>query len=213
VVDSSPAQVVLLHGLGRTSGSMLLASRHLRRAGFNTVRIGYPSLRLPIGELAALVAAKLPRDEAPIHFLTHSLGGVIVRYIAKHHRPNNLGRVVMLGPPNKGSKLASKMRRHWYYRLTTGPAGQQLHTGPDSIPNQLGPVDFELGVIASAHSADPFSRLIGNDNDGKVTLEETKVDGMTDWVTVRRGHTWQMMDPAVLNHAVHFLRHGMFAAE
>jgi triacylglycerol lipase len=201
--------VVLLHGLGRSPASMLYAQRRLRQAGFATSSIGYPSRRLPIDELAAGVAAKLPDCER-LHFLTHSLGGIVLRCLVKARRPPNLGRAVMLGPPNRGSQLASRLRAAWYFRLATGPAGQQLGTDLASVPNTLGPVDFEVGVIAGTHTIDPFRLLIAGQSDGKVTLDETRVEGMSDWWSLPRGHGFLMFDPKVIDQAAHFFRHGRF---
>jgi triacylglycerol lipase len=202
--------VVLLHGLGRSAVSMLYAERRLRAAGFTTTSIGYPSRRMPIEDLAASVAARLPGDPTRLHFLTHSLGGIVLRYLVKSRRPSNLGRAVMLGPPNRGSQLATKLRPTWYYRLATGPAGQEIGTDEASVPNTLGPVDFELGVIAGSRTIDPFRLLVEGESDGKVALEETRVEGMADWWSLPRGHAFLMFDPVVIDQAAHFFRHGRF---
>jgi len=205
--------VVLLHGLGRSAVSMLYAERRLRQAGFETTNIGYPSRRMPIEELVASVAARLPQEPARLHFLTHSLGGIVLRCLVKTQRPANLGRAVMLGPPNQGSQLASRLRQTWYYKLATGPAGQQIGADQDSLPNTLGPVDFEVGVIAGTRTIDPFRLLVGSESDGKVTLEETRVEGMADWWSLPRGHSFLMFDPVVIDQAAHFFRHGRFQRE
>jgi hypothetical protein len=117
----------------------------------------------------------------------------------------------MLGPPNAGSQLASRLRPRWYYRWALGPAGQQIGADPGSVPNQLGPVDFPLGVIAGTRSIDPFRFLIAGDSDGKVAVEETRVEGMTDWWSLPRGHSFLMFDARVIDQAAHFFRHGCFA--
>jgi triacylglycerol lipase len=204
--------VVLLHGLGRSPLSMRYAERHLQRAGFEPLAIGYPSRRDPIEALARFVADRLPRDPArPLHFLTHSLGGIVLRVLMRTRRPPNLGRVVMLGPPNGGSQLAGRMSGLWLYRRVMGPAGQELVAGPGCVPLSLGPVDFELGVIAGRRSLDPFRLLVRGVSDGKVCLDETRVDGMADWLCVPRGHAFLMLDAKILDQAVHFLLHGRFA--
>jgi hypothetical protein len=189
---------------------MLYAERRLRQAGFATSNIGYPSRRMPIEALVAAVAARLPVEPERLHFLTHSLGGIVLRCLVKAQRPANLGRAVMLGPPNQGSQLASRMSAAWYYRLATGPAGQQIGADAASVPNSLGPVDFEVGVIAGTRTIDPFQLLIDGESDGKVTLDETRVEGMTDWWSLPRGHAFLMFDPVVIDQAAHFFRHGRF---
>jgi hypothetical protein len=208
----APPRVVLLHALGRGRLSLISAERHLRRAGFDPLPISYPSTQRPIADLAELVAARLPADPGrPLHFLTHSMGGIVLRHLVRTCRPPGLARVVMLGPPNRGSQLASRLRRSWVFRLATGPAGQQIGAEPDSVPNQLGPVDFELGIIAGTTALDPFGLLISGANDGKVSLDETRVDGAADWLVVRRAHALLINDPNVLAQAVHFLHHGRFS--
>jgi pimeloyl-ACP methyl ester carboxylesterase len=212
-VTDEPGHVVLLHGLGRSPRTFRWAERRLRRAGFSTTNIGYPSRRAPIEALADAVAERLPADARPLHFLTHSLGGIVLRCLVQRRRPQHLGRVVMLGPPNGGSQLAARLKPRWYYRLVMGPAGQQIGTDADSIPRRLGPVDFPLGVIAGNRSLDPFRFLIGGESDGKISVEETRVEGMTDWWCLPRGHGFLLFDARVIDQAVHFFRHGRFAVE
>jgi triacylglycerol lipase len=202
--------VVLLHGLGRSPLSLGYAASRLRRAGFAAVNIGYPSRHQPLDQLARGVAAQLPAS-GPLHFLTHSMGGIVLRCLVKTARPPNLGRAVMLGPPNGGSQLASRLRDRWLYRATLGPAGQQIGADAGSVPNQLGPVDFEVGVIAGRRALDPLRWLVAGESDGRVSLAETKVAGMSDWTTVPRGHAFLMFDAKVIDQAVHFFEHGRFA--
>jgi triacylglycerol lipase len=205
-----PAHVVLLHGLGRSPLTFRYAERRLRKAGFTTSNLGYPSRRASIEALADDVAARLPADARPLHFLTHSLGGIVLRCLVQRRRPPHLGRVVMLGPPNAGSQLATRLQPRWYFRWLLGPAGQQIGADAASIPNSLGPVDFPLGVIAGSRSLDPFALLVTGASDGKVTLEETRVVGMTDWWSLPRGHGVLMFDARVIDQAAHFFRHGRF---
>jgi pimeloyl-ACP methyl ester carboxylesterase len=210
--DPAPGDhVVLLHGLGRSSASLLYAAGRLRRAGFATVNLGYASRRLPLEVLARSVAERLPPAASRLHFFTHSMGGIVLRCLVKAQRPANLGRVVMLGPPNRGSQLATRLRGAWYYRMLMGPAGQQIGADLDSVPNTLGPVDFELGVIAGNRALDPFRFLVAGENDGKVSLEETRVEGMSDWLCIPRGHALLMFDRQAIDQAAHFFRHGRFA--
>jgi pimeloyl-ACP methyl ester carboxylesterase len=205
--------VVLLHGMGRTSLSFVRAKRRLRRAGYRPLSLGYPSRRRGIPELAQNVARRLRAvADAPIHFVTHSLGGILLRYLRQQGQLAQLGRVVMLGPPNRGSQLAQRLRTNTLYRWATGPAGQQLGTDEESIPLDLGPVDFELGVIAGDRPFRPLTGLIRGAHDGLVAVEEARVEGMVDFLVVPCGHTFMMNDPAVLDQAIHFLRHGRFLA-
>jgi triacylglycerol lipase len=203
--------VILLHGLGRSPLSLRYAEYRLRKAGWSAVNIGYPSRGHPIEELASFVASRLPTSGRPMHFLTHSMGGIVLRCLVKANRPPNLGRAVMLGPPNAGSQLASRMGSRRLPRWLMGPALRQIGVEADSVPNRLGPVDFQVGVIAGHRSLDPFRLLLAGESDGRVCLPETRVAGMADWLCVPRGHALLMLDPRVLDQALHFLAHGRFA--
>jgi pimeloyl-ACP methyl ester carboxylesterase len=204
--------VVLLHGLGRTPWSFLLTRRRLATAGFRAIGIRYPSRKQSIEKLAQGVAERLPAASGGrLHFLTHSLGGIVARQLLAHTRPDNLGRVVMLCPPNQGSQLAELLRPNPLFRFATGPAGQQLGTTGNGPIADLGPVDFETGVITGVRRMNPLSRLIKGESDGKVAVEEAKVEGMADFLVVPAGHSFIMNDPLVLDQAIHFFRHGRFA--
>jgi triacylglycerol lipase len=207
--------VVLLHGLGRSAASMSWLAQRLTAAGFQTVSLDYPSRALPIETLAANLADPIAQacngTPAKLHLVSHSLGGILIRLCLQQHRPINLGRVVMLSPPNQGSELADRLKAHPLYRYATGPAGQQLGTAPDSLPNHLKPVDFELGVITGNRSLNPlFSAWIPGEDDGKVSVALAKVTGMTDFLVVAHSHTWIMNSTEVAEQTVHFLEHGYF---
>jgi hypothetical protein len=190
---------------------MAWAARGLRKRGYRTIRIGYPSLKKPIEELAEHVAARLPDPgEGRLHFLAHSLGGIVLRCMVAGNRPQNMGRVVMLGPPNQGSAVAVWCRKLAPFRWITGPAGQQLGNDSDAVPVRLGPVDFHLGVIAGNRGLTPLSIFLPGANDGVVTVEETRIEGMDDFRTVRRGHTFIMNSSEVLEQVANFYRHGQF---
>ena len=208
--------VVLLHGLGRTPASMAVLDKALTRAGFAVANVGYPSRKHPVERLAPM-AMELGIGECrrggagPIHFVTHSLGGILVRYYLADHRLPELGRVVMLAPPNKGSEIADELASVPGLRLLTGPAGLQLGTGKDSIPLKLGPPRFELGVIAGTRSINPIlSAIIPDNDDGKVAVENTKLEGMVDFIALPHTHTFMMRSSSVVRQTIHFLRNGSF---
>ncbi len=206
--------VILVHGLGRTHLSLALPWLRLRSAGFEPLSIRYPSRARPIQGLAHFLRNQLPMDtDRKIHFLTHSLGGLIVRYLIRVARPPDLGRVVMLSPPNQGSQLARLLGKNWFYRLATGPAGQQVASNPEELSGLLGPVNFDLGVITGRRPLNPLTLLLPKPNDGKVTVEETRVSGMADFLVVPRGHTFIMNDHTVIEQVVHFLKQGRFARQ
>ncbi len=208
--------VVLIHGLARSSTSFVVMKTGLEGIGYDVVNVDYPSTESRIEDLALTVipaALTLCKEDAQVHFVTHSMGGILVRYYMKHteNKPENLGHVVMLGPPNKGSPVVDKLVDMPGFDMVNGIAGHQLGTGPTSLPNILGPVDFSLGVIAGNESVSPIlSRLIKGDDDGKVSVESTKIAGMSDHIVLDVTHTFMMNSPSVFMQVAHFLREGHF---
>lgn len=210
--------VVLLHGLGRTHRSMLKIEEKLSGAGYITVNLDYPSRSKTIESVAAenvplALAQCLSNHSETIHFVSHSMGGIIVRKAMKDNKPNTLGRVVMLGPPNQGSLAVDSLKDRWYYKWINGPAGQQLSTSQDSMPNQLGAVDYPVGIIAGDKPAFfdfwllPFFR---GKSDGKVSVGRTKVEGMNDFLVVHESHSFIMDSEYVQAETINFLKNGMF---
>ena len=207
--------VVLLHGLARSATSMWLLEIRLQDEGFFTVNESYPSTTTPLRELIETVPppsiAKC-EDRRPIHFVTHSMGGVIMRgYLAKH-RVEGLGRLVLLAPPNKGSELVDTLMEIPGFEWVNGPAGLALSADIDSIPNTISDANAEFGVIAGNRSLNPlFSSLIPGDDDGKVSVESTKFDAMTDHIIVDASHTFIMNGSDVTKQVIAFLRDGRFS--
>ncbi len=210
--------VVLLHGLNRTSASMTQLQAALENEKFTVANIDYPSREQPIEELAKIAVADgidQCQEQSPdsIHFVTHSLGGILVRQYFQSNELDQLGRVVMLGPPNAGSEAVDKLKDIPGFELLNGPAGEQLGTSETAIPALLGPVDFELGIIAGSMSINLIlSSLIPGQDDGKVSVENTKVEGMSEFVTLPVTHPFMMSNASVIEETIHFLSHGKFGA-
>lgn len=206
--------VVLLHGLARSAGSMSRMEAALKGAGFTTCNIGYPSTKFTVEELAARFVVPEIRKCArigPVHFVTHSMGGIIVREIRRTEPGIQFGRVVMLGPPNHGSELVDNLGGWSLFRWVNGPAGQQLGTGPGSLPNRLGPATFEVGVIAGNKPLlEPFKGYIAGPSDGKVSLESAKLESMKDYLVLPVTHSLMMRDQQVIEQAIGFLNAGYF---
>lgn len=205
--------VVLLHGLARTETSFALMETALKAEDYAVVRPGYPSTKATISALAdaTIPPAIVACPKGPLHFVTHSMGGILVRDWLSRNRPTNLGRVVMLAPPNKGSEVIDAFAGRYLFDQFNGPAASQLGTGAQSLPLSLPPVDYPVGVIAGNQSLNVyFSTLLPGADDGKVTVQSTVVAGMKDHITLPVTHTFMMNNPRVITETLLFLETGVF---
>lgn len=217
LVENSKNQVViLLHGLARTHRSMQELGNYLGQQGkFKIINVDYPSRQLSMPELVNYLDQQLGQFELStvdkIHFVTHSLGGILIRFYLKQHSLPNLGRVVMISPPNQGSELVDFLGDNCLFAYVMGPVAPQLGTDPDSLPNQLGSVQFPLGIITGNFSLNPLASLIipGQD-DGTVAVERAKVSGMTAFIVLPYGHSFLMNQPAIMKQTLQFLEYGRF---
>ena len=214
-VSDNVESVVVVHGLGRSPASMKLLVSRIEDAGYSVMNFGYPSTEEPIEALSALLSAELQEsfggDTCDVHFVTHSMGGVLVRsYLAQQPKPHT-GRVVMLSPPNQGSEIIDAFADSELLRSLLGPAGMKLGTEPDGIASELGPVRFSLGVITGDRSLSPIgSWLIPGPDDGKVAVDRAAVEGAADFKVIHATHTFIMNRKDVAEEVVHFLENGEF---
>ena len=208
--------VVLLHGLARTDTSFNKMEKSLSEEGYDTCNIGYPSTKYSVETLVEkFVLPDIKRciagEEKNINFVTHSMGGIVVRYLATLNLPFQINRVVMLSPPNKGSEVVDTLGGLWLFKAINGPAGLQLSTRNDSLPNTLGKADFELGIITGNQSINLIlSTMIEGDNDGKVSVESAKLEGMKDFIVIEATHTFIMKNKTAIEQTKYFLKNAEF---
>ncbi len=208
-------RVVLLHGLGRTESAMLILENSLAAAGFEVHNIGYPSNDETPAQLVARVSDAIDRcctgDGATVHFVGHSLGGLLIRAYLAAGLPENLGRVVLLGTPNHGSELADLDEGLPGTMLDlAGPTAQMLGTGPDGFAASLPPPNYEVGVIAGTRDALVTNEWLPLPNDSMVSLASAKLEGMTDFRAFELTHWGLRNSLAVADATVAFLNDGRF---
>jgi len=213
--DPRSPGVVLLHGIARTARSLRKIERALQVERFATLNLDYPSRSKPLAALAADIHPQISDfadTTSQLHFLAHSMGGLLTRVYVARHRPARLGRVVMLGTPNGGSEVADLLKDLSLYRAFYGPAGQQLTTTPDDSLSSLPPPDYPVGIIAGISPIDPVASylILPRPNDGRVSLQSAQLAGMADLTIVKTSHTGLVRHPAAIAQAIAFLRDGRF---
>jgi len=216
---SSDDYVVLLHGLGRDPSMMHKLEGFIKPLGYHVYNDHYQSTKHSIEQLAQHVWHRVrhacPDINKKMHFVTHSLGGIITRVLLSQFKPTNLGRVVMIAPPNKGTEVVDFLKRFKFFHRNFGQAGISLGTDKEGIIHKLEPIDFELGVIAGNKTVDPWFSwfVLPGASDGKVTIESTKVEGMKDHIILPASHTYITKKQITALQAAHFIKYGEFRHE
>ena len=207
--------VVVVHGLGRTATSMALLVSRLEEAGYRVVNFEYPSTRESLAELVPrldeAVTACCADASEEVHFVSHSMGGILVGSYLGERKPAHLGHVVMISPPSQGSEIIDAFADWPLLPMVLGPSGAALGTDRDGIPSPLDSVNFRLGVIAGNRSINPISSwIIPGPDDGKVSVERARPKGAQDFLVVPGTHTFIMNRRDVADQTVNFLQEGHF---
>lgn len=212
------ADVILLHGLARTSRVMAKMASHLQAQGYNVANLDYPSRHYPIEILTEQIAERIAQFrqhlDRPLHFIGFSIGCIITHFYIKKYAPVNLGRVVALGPPYHGSAIIDFLGKYFWFRKFYGPAALELSASPTGIFHRLGKVNYELGVIAGNKWIffDYFfaKYLLEEPNDGKVSVASTRIEGCRDHIEMPINHVFMPEFETVINQATYFLNQGRF---
>lgn len=204
--------VFLLHGICKSRLDMIPIERALKRKGLHVVNWSYRSRQYPIDKLADQLADVVSSHPATrISFVTHSMGGIIVRTYLQKYAPRNVHRFVMIAPPNQGALLADKLGHSFLYRLVFGPAGQQLRRGADGACVDAGVPDCEFAIIAGGRgNASGMNPLIPGDDDGTISVESTRLPGASDFVILPYAHPFIHMMPKTVKLCVGFISEGRF---
>ena len=216
--NTGAEKVVLLHGFGRSDVSMLLLNSSLTEAGYDVYNLDYPSIVEAPEALVQIISEDIndccKDSSATVHFVGHSFGGLLIRDYLGRHRPKNLGRIVLIGTPNKGSELADEglgIAAQDTLLEWAGPSAQALHTGPDGYAASLPDPEYTVGVIAGTRGNHLSDKWLPIPNDGVVSVESARLDGMTDFIDVEVTHWDMRSDPVIAELAIEFLRHGRFS--
>lgn len=216
-MPTTAPSIILLHGFGGHPLQTALLARRLRVSGYDVANIGYPSWRWPIGRVLAHLHRRITAASAhtppSLHFVGHSMGGLLLRAYLARHQPHNLGRVVMLGTPNSGSELADLLYRIRLHPLILNHAGILLRTNRDAATQALfGTVNYPLGVIAGDRAMiGALPNLVFRaPNDGKVSVAATHLSGQSDHLILPVAHTAMIYSQPVADQVAHFLREGRF---
>ena len=216
--------VIVLHGLFRTATAMNKMCRHLREAGGYTIfNVNYASTRGTVADHARSLARITDNLEGveEINFVGHSLGNLVVRhYLGDQTDPNRgiapdprIRRMVMLGPPNRGARIAEALGRVGAFHLVAGASATQLSRGWDALEERLATPDFDFGILAGGRGTETgYNPLLGQDNDLVVSVASTRLAGAADFAVVPAMHTFMMDDATVQQYTLRFLQHGHFVS-
>lgn len=203
--------IIFIHGMGRKHHSFRKLQKEAKRRGYITYNQTYSSTKQKVEYSSKQYIEKALdslKVHAPtkVHFVTHSLGGILIRYYLSHYTIKNLGAIAMLAPPNQGSHITERYKNLFWYKTATGVAGQQLGISNNQLLKSLKPINTKLLIIAGSRSSDPwFNSVFDEPHDGKVSVRATKLAEPHKHITVDAGHTFIMNNAEVQKHIFEFL--------
>ena len=210
---SPPDKLVLIHGFGDSNFATALLAERLTEAGYDVFRVGYRSWWRTPEEILLVIREQIDRccadREDTVHFVGHSLGGLLIRAYLADKAPPGDGRVVVMGSPNRGTPVVDEFRERWWMQLV-GPVARALGTDEGSFGRRLPTPSYPLGVIAGDVEQRRFSDLIPGPDDGVVPVSSTRVEGMSDFIVLPIIHSMLPNDPEVARQIVAFLDMGQF---
>ncbi|MEM9410155.1 MAG: alpha/beta hydrolase [Planctomycetota bacterium] len=222
--DAVPHQgrvVIVLHGLIRTTRSMQKLGEYLAaNSDMNAVNFEYASTRKPVAYHANALAQlidSLGNDVTEINFVAHSMGNIVTRHFLKDledagRSDSRFKRMVMIGPPNQGSKMAYLLKRSFFFNAIAGSSGWELGGGWEKLEPCLKTPDFEFGIIAGGQNDHQLlsNFMLPGKDDFTVTVDETKLVGATDFLVKPLLHGTMMRNQLTLDATLQFLEKGYF---
>lgn len=208
--------VVLVHGLGRSPSSMLILGQRLEWAGYRVEIARYASLTAPFSEQVETVQRAVDQccaDASKVHLVGHSLGALVIRGYLVEHRPDSLGRVVLLAPPNQGSLFVDWLEEMQLASDMLGPVGSALGTDTTDLPATLPLPDYEVGIIAGNRSTQPIGPpAIPGPDDGIISIEQARIRDVP-MLVLPRSHAFIANSRHTASAVIRFLRTGGFGEE
>lgn len=217
-VSASPApsdDIVLLHGFMGAPWTMRLLARRFSSEGFRTYPLWYDSWMQPFDTIVHRICDRIDAltlgQKRPLHFIGHSMGGLVARAVVSSRRPCNMGRMVMMGTPNNGSEMADFCARYPLLRPVLGQARAALITrNRHPLISAFGEPDYLIGIIAGDRPLAPVMNVLPAPHDGKVSVAATHIDREADHIVLPVTHALMPFDRQVQRQALHFLRKGRF---
>ena len=201
--------IILVPGLWMTGLDMSLIRKRLARADYTTRQFSYHSVRsTPIENAMDLHRFAQTVDYPVIHYVCHSLGGLIIRHLFNEYPDQRPGRVVTLSTPHKPSTAALTLSQFTSGRLILGKSTTRGLLG--DVPPWCN--SHDLGVIAGNLRLGIGMIVPGitKPNDGTVAIEETKLENITDHIVMRVSHFGILISPRVSQQILYFIKHGVF---